>query len=127
MPEGRMFSKLAVGFRSGYPPSVPVRAWRSILLDRGPLLLSLRSTALARPQLYPMVLLPDEPVMRWTASPWWKVWQRHHGGLSGSAALVVPYVTLLWLGMWGLLRAEEILEQDQLRASQHMSLRSRAI
>src|SRR5215217_6167336 len=52
---------------------------RSILLDRGALVLSLRATALARPPFDPVDRIPDEPVM-------------------GSAALVVLYVTPLGLG-----------------------------
>ena len=61
-------------------------------------MLSLRSTALARPQLYPLDWIADQPVMGRAASPWLEIWQRHHGCLSGSAAQGVSYVTLLWLG-----------------------------
>ena len=71
---------------------------RSILFDRGSLVLSLRATALARPPFDPVDRIPDEPVMGWAASAWVQVGRRHDWGLSGSAALVVLYVTPLGLG-----------------------------
>ena len=61
-------------------------------------MLSLRATALARPPFDPVDRIPDEPVMGWAASAWVTVGRRHDWGLSGSAALVVLYVTPLGLG-----------------------------